>query len=47
MMINRYETGHLTEGQFQVGSDGKVLKNKLDIINPKEMDEVELGLLVQ
>lgn len=47
MMTNRYKTEHMTEGQFQVGSDDKVLKNKLDIINPKEMDEVELGLLIQ
>jgi len=46
-MTNRYETGHIAEGQFQAGSDDKVLKNKLDIIDPNEMDEVELGLLVQ
>ncbi len=46
-MTNRYETGHIAEGQFQIGSDDKVLKNKLDIINPNEMDEVELTLLVQ
>jgi len=46
-MTDRYETGHIVEGQFQAGSDDKVLKNKLDIINPNEMDEIELSLLVQ
>ena len=46
-MTDRYETGHTVEEQFQEGSDETVLKNKLGIIDPNEMDEVELGLLVQ
>ena len=46
-MIDRYETGHSVEGQYQAGSDETVLKNKLGIIDSNEMDEVELDLLVQ
>jgi len=46
-MADRYETGHIAEGQFQSGSDDTVLKNKLGLIDSNEMDEVELGLLVQ
>ena len=46
-MTNRYETGHIAEGQFQIGSDDKVLKNKLGLIDSNEMDEVELDLLLQ
>ena len=44
-MSDRYDTSHTLEAQFQPGSDGKVLANKLGIIDPNEMDEIELGLL--
>ena len=44
-MADRYDTSENTEGQFQPGSDDKVLANKLDITNPDEMDDVELVLL--
>jgi cell filamentation protein len=44
-MVDRYDTTGNPEGQFQPGSDGKVLLNKLGIIDPEEMDEIELGLL--
>lgn len=37
----RYDTSHLTESQYEPGSDGKVLKNKLGITSPEEMDKVE------
>jgi cell filamentation protein len=46
-MTDRYEAGHTVEGQFQERSDETVLKNKLGIIDSNEMDEIELGLLVQ
>lgn len=46
-MTNRYETSYLVEGQFQEGSNESVLKNELDVIDSNEMDEIELGLLVQ
>lgn len=42
-MSDRYATG--AEGEFQSGSDGRVLRNKLDIIDPADMDEAELVLL--
>ncbi|MEO1926083.1 MAG: hypothetical protein ABGY08_08875 [Gammaproteobacteria bacterium] len=46
-MTNRYETSHLIEGQFQEGSNESVLKNELNIIDSNNMDEIELGLLIQ
>ncbi|ESS67474.1 hypothetical protein MGMO_164c00090 [Methyloglobulus morosus KoM1] len=46
-MTDRYATGNSIEGQFQPGSNGTVLLNKLGIIDPDEMDEIELDLLVQ
>ena len=42
-MSNRYATG--AEGEFQPGSDGKVLRNALGITDPLEMDEAEFALL--
>lgn len=42
-MSDRYATG--AEGEFQPGSDGRVLRNKLGIIDPSEMDAAELALL--
>lgn len=46
-MADRYDTSNNPEGQFQPGSDGRVLLNKLGIVDPAEMDKVELQLLEQ
>lgn len=45
MMADRYATAGNPEGEFEPGSDGLVLKNKLGITDPAEMDNEELGLL--
>jgi cell filamentation protein len=37
----RYRTAHLIEDQFELGSEGQVLKNRLGIKSPKEMDDAE------
>ncbi|MHB8883228.1 MAG: Fic/DOC family protein [Thermodesulfovibrionales bacterium] len=37
----RYSTSHLIEDQYEPGSNGQVLKNKLGITSPDEMDDVE------
>ena len=42
-MSSRYAAG--AEGEFQPGSDGQVLRNKLTVTDPSEMDEAELALL--
>jgi cell filamentation protein len=44
-MTDRYDASGNSEGQYQPGSSNQVLLNKLGIINPEEMDEIELGLL--
>lgn len=44
-MNDRYDTRGNREAEFQPGSDGRVLANKLDITDPEEMDREELGLL--
>lgn len=44
-MTNRYDTTGNPEGQFQPGSDERVLANKLYITDPAEMDDAELVLL--
>jgi cell filamentation protein len=44
-MTDRYDTATNVEGQFQPGSNGKVLLNKLGIVDVEEMDDVELDLL--
>ena len=36
-----------SEGEFQPGSNGKVLRNKLGITDPAEIDAAELELLLQ
>ena len=46
-MADRYSTLGNPEGQFQPGSNDRVLINKLDINDPGEMDEIELNLLEQ
>jgi cell filamentation protein len=38
---SRYRTEYLIEDQFEPGSQGRVLRNKLGITSPKEMDDVE------
>lgn len=38
---DRYDVSALPEGQFQPGSRGKVLRNKLDITSKAEMDRLE------
>lgn len=37
----RYKTAHIIEDQYEPGSNGQVLKNKLGITSPKEMDDAE------
>ena len=46
-MTNRYDTSANPEGLYQAGSNNLVLLNKLGIVNPAEMDRVELELLDQ
>jgi cell filamentation protein len=46
-MTNRYDTSENPEGQFQPGSQERVLLNKLVITDPVEMDTIELDLLDQ
>ena len=46
-MTNRYDTNLSIEGQFPLGSHGTVLSNKIGIIHPVEMNDVELDLLIQ
>lgn len=43
-MNTRYEV-YGSQGQLQPGSGGRVLANKLDIVDPADMDEAELVLL--
>ncbi len=44
-MPDRYDTSGNLEGQYQTGSDDKVLLNKLGITDSDEMDDIELVLL--
>lgn len=44
-MSDRYDISQGTEGQFEPGSDGKVLKNRLGITDPVRMEEQEFDLL--
>ena len=44
-MTGRYDATGNVEAQFEPGSDGRVLANKLAIADPKEMDDIELYLL--
>lgn len=44
-MISRYDTGHLTEDQFEPGSRGRVLKNLQSIRSKRAMDAaVQAGM---
>ena len=38
----RYDTSHFIEDQYEPGSNNQVLKNKLGITNPDEMDDIEV-----
>lgn len=40
-MTTRYDTGQLTEAQFEAGSRGRVLKNLLGIHSKRQMDSLE------
>jgi len=44
-MVDRYDTSSTTEGQYQPGSDDKVLLNKLGISDMTQMEELEFDLL--
>jgi cell filamentation protein len=44
-MSDRYDTTGNPEGQYQPGSNDKVLLNKIDIIDSKQLDQIEVGLL--
>lgn len=43
----RYDISGLTESQYEPGSNDRVLKNKLGITSPDEMDNVEVQALEQ
>lgn len=45
MNSNRYDTGNITEAQFEPGSRGRVLKNLLAIHSKRAMDELEAAKL--
>lgn len=47
MTADRYDTTGNPEAEFEPGSNESVLKNKLGIRDPDEMDEMELDLLIQ
>ena len=44
-MTGRYDTAGNVEAQFEPGSNGRVLANKLGISDVEEMDDIELDLL--
>jgi len=46
-MANRYDTSQNPEAQFQPDSNNQVLFNILGIIDPQEMENIELNLLDQ
>ncbi len=44
--VGRYDVSHLTEAQFEPGSRGRVLRNKLGIKSKREMDKKEKTELI-
>jgi len=44
-LSDRYDVG--VQGEFEPGSEDRVLRNKLGVTDPEEMDEIELRLLQQ
>ena len=45
-VISRYTVAKGVEGEFEPGSRGRVLRNKLGIIHKREMDQLEFKALV-
>jgi cell filamentation protein len=45
MMTGRYDTSNIIEDQYEPGSNGKVLRNLLGIVDPVEMGVVETNAL--
>lgn len=45
LMTDRYDTSNLVEDQYEPGSNGKVLRNLLCIVDPIEMGVVETNAL--
>jgi cell filamentation protein len=46
-VIDRYNTANHPEGEFEPGSNNRVLVNRLGVVDPDEMEVVELDLLVR
>jgi cell filamentation protein len=46
-MPDRYDTSGNPEGQYQPGSNNRVLLNKLGITDPQEMENIEFDYLIQ
>lgn len=46
-MSDRYDVSGSIEGQFEPGSDDRVLRNKLGITDPEEMDQTEFERLLR
>lgn len=44
-MTSRYNTDGNPEGEFEPGSQRRVLQNRLHVTDPVEMDDIELSLL--
>ncbi len=44
-MTGRYDTAGNVEAQFEPGSNGRVLANKLGVSDVEEMADIELDLL--
>jgi cell filamentation protein len=44
-MTDRYDTSNLIEDQYEPGSNGKVLRNKLGIVDPVEIGVAETNAL--
>ena len=44
-MTDRYDTSNIPEDQYEPGSNGKVLRNKLGIVDPVEMGVAETNAL--
>jgi cell filamentation protein len=46
LTVSRYDIGNEGEDAFEPGSDGRVLRNKLGVVDVREMDLVEARMLV-
>jgi len=47
MVIDRYDTQELIEGQYEHGSEERVCRNLLGIISKRKMDKLEAERLLQ